>query len=392
MGNCFSRSDGNTNLHAAAKAGDVTKCRDLISRGAKVNSINKKKESPLIRAASSGHLPVCELLVQSGANIHQISKDGDTALSQAADGGHLDVAEYLIQHGAVVNTADKYGSSPLMSAAFSGHLPVCELLVQSGADINQIREDGKTALYLADLGNHYQVCQYLINEGADCSKIEYHKDELLTFGSELGDLIMCQALIKSGADVMKIDDFTNLYNNFVKSDVQQNVDKAFWHKYLMPWAAETGEVEKCKKLLESGASLNPDNVETENLPLYIASKYGHFDLTQWMIEAGAAITPCIDALLFCYSKNGQLQLCEKMLEKGGDKNKKIFGNQTPWTVMCQSGNYDGVKMFLHPKTGAGADPSYPGCLQLAIEYYHTSVAELLIQSGCKVNEVRPYLT
>ena len=72
-----------------------------------------------------------------------------------------------------------------------------------------------------------------------------------------------------------------------------------------------------------------------------------------------------------------------VLDKDADMNKVIIGNQNPWTIMCQSGNLEGVKMFLDK----GADPSYPGCLQLAIEFYHTEVAQELIDRGCKVNQV-----
>ena len=72
-----------------------------------------------------------------------------------------------------------------------------------------------------------------------------------------------------------------------------------------------------------------------------------------------------------------------MLGKGANMNKKIIDDDTPWTIMCQSGNLEGVKMFLDK----GADPSYPGCLQLAIDLYHTEVAQMLINSGCKVNQV-----
>ena len=65
-------------------------------------------------------------------------------------------------------------------------------------------------------------------------------------------------------------------------------------------------------------------------------------------------------------------------------NKKIVEDQTPWTIMCQSGSLEGVKMFLDK----GADPSYPGCLHFAIEHYYTDVAQILIERGCNVNEVR----
>ena len=107
----------------------------------------------------------------------------------------------------------------------------------------------------------------------------------------------------------------------------------------------------CTNLVRSGATLN-QNVEDEKLPLFISAKNGHYELSQWMIQEGADDRKCLDPLLYCYAKHGDHQLCRNMLDRG-------------------------------------ADPSYPGCLQIAIDLYHTDVAQLLIEHPkAKVNQVR----
>ena len=186
-----------------------------------------------------------------------------------------------------------------MVAAAGGYLPTCVLLTDSGADVDLTDIWGRTALSLAAEEGEHAVAQHLINLGADCNTVkdQAEKDDLLRYGSSVGDLTMCTNLVRSGA-----------------------------------------------------VTLNQD-VEDEELPLFISAKNGHYELSQWMIQEGADDRKCLDPLLYCFAKYGDHQLCRNMLDRG-------------------------------------ADPSYPGCLQIAIDLYHTDVAQLLIEHPkAKVNQV-----
>ncbi|CAJ1432912.1 unnamed protein product [Effrenium voratum] len=54
-------------LGAAAKAGDVAKCRELLAAGAEVNWKDQAGRSALHWAAAAGHLELCRLLRHAGA-------------------------------------------------------------------------------------------------------------------------------------------------------------------------------------------------------------------------------------------------------------------------------------------------------------------------------------
>ena len=58
-----------TNLHDAAKNGDLATCRILIEHGTDVNAKNNDEWTPLHFAARNGYLKMCELLIEHDADI-----------------------------------------------------------------------------------------------------------------------------------------------------------------------------------------------------------------------------------------------------------------------------------------------------------------------------------
>ena len=56
-----------TELHDAARYGDLNKCHELIEHDADVNA-KDKDGTPLHDAARRGHLKVCEVFIKHGAN------------------------------------------------------------------------------------------------------------------------------------------------------------------------------------------------------------------------------------------------------------------------------------------------------------------------------------
>ena len=71
--------------------------------------------------------------------------------------------------------------------------------------------------------------------------------------------------------------------------------------------------------------------------------------------------------------------------EGEDINKPIRDKLTPLYFVCRSGLLEWVKKFVRDYK---ADINGEGCLQASIEYYHTSITEFLINSGCNVNQVK----
>ena len=95
-------------LHDAARVGDVTQVKRLLSRGlfgrkTPQADINEKDEAgwiPLHWAAFNGSEAVVRLLIKSGAHKEAQGKDGRTPLHIAVFNGHEAVARLLIESGA----------------------------------------------------------------------------------------------------------------------------------------------------------------------------------------------------------------------------------------------------------------------------------------------------
>ncbi|QOJ78954.1 ankyrin repeat domain-containing protein [Infirmifilum lucidum] len=115
----------------------------------------------LIEAAARGDYWRVKELLDRGAHVNTRDKHGETPLHHAAWMGHLDVAELLLDRGAEVDARDNYGSTPLHHAARGGRLKVVKLLLDRGADVNARNKAGWTPLDLARAGGHKKVVELL---------------------------------------------------------------------------------------------------------------------------------------------------------------------------------------------------------------------------------------
>src|SRR5450759_4014549 len=88
-------------LLAAAKSGDIEKVRELLDRGADVNSKGPLGMTPLHAAAMVGHTEAAALLLDRGCDVNSKGPLGMTPLHAAAMVGHTEAAALLKAHGGV---------------------------------------------------------------------------------------------------------------------------------------------------------------------------------------------------------------------------------------------------------------------------------------------------
>jgi hypothetical protein len=157
---CYS---GNSPLHAAVENGNLEIVKFLLNSGAKINSKNFEKRTPLMMLDEDATPELVNLLLGYGAKINSADKKKNTALILAAAYAGKDVIQALISAGANVNAVNKQGETALMNAAENGETEIVQLLLGSGADANARNRDGKTALSLAKID---EAKQYLIAYGA----------------------------------------------------------------------------------------------------------------------------------------------------------------------------------------------------------------------------------
>ncbi|XP_055109112.1 ankyrin repeat domain-containing protein 31 isoform X6 [Symphalangus syndactylus] len=121
--------------------------------GMKTGGINKRNargESQLHLAARRGNLSLVKALIESGADVNLNDNAGWTPLHEASNEGSIDIIVELLKAGAKVNCENIDGILPLHDAVANNHLKAAEILLQNGANPNQKDQKQKSALDEAD--------------------------------------------------------------------------------------------------------------------------------------------------------------------------------------------------------------------------------------------------
>ena len=180
-------------LIASAKIGEVLSVRELLSRGAAVDIVDRRGLTPLMWAAAAGNLEVVRHLLDGGAGVNRRGNDGSTALMLASANGFTEIVRALVLKGADVTAArgaitarqlaierghadvamlleeaEGLGRRLLQGAA-EGHDMVVRQMLSSGAPVNMSNERGATALMIASRNGELGMLQALLARGADPS-------------------------------------------------------------------------------------------------------------------------------------------------------------------------------------------------------------------------------
>lgn len=110
---------------------------------------NNKGETQLHTACIAGNITVVQHLIEQGHLINVRDNCGWLPIHESCINGHLEIVRLLINKGALIN--DRGGTlcngiTPLYDAASNGHLQVIELLLENGASPIAKSDDGETAL------------------------------------------------------------------------------------------------------------------------------------------------------------------------------------------------------------------------------------------------------
>src|SRR5215470_511956 len=139
----------NTQLLAAARAGDEAGVRHALADGANVNARNRLGETVLVIALKNDRPAMAIQMIDAGTDVNLAAANGVTPLMAAAHGGHLDVTRHLLAKGADVGAVDRLKKNAMTYAAGQGNTEVVVLLLQSGVDANALYAHDLTALMWA---------------------------------------------------------------------------------------------------------------------------------------------------------------------------------------------------------------------------------------------------
>jgi hypothetical protein len=131
-----------TLLHIAVCLRRHQTVRLLLSRGADVNAIDDRYETPLFGADLDSALT----LIEYGADVNAVNLSGDTPLMCSISDHEYRQAKFLIQHGADVNATDRHGLCILYYAqkgygTVSDSTPIIHILKDHGARLNDVDKE-----------------------------------------------------------------------------------------------------------------------------------------------------------------------------------------------------------------------------------------------------------
>jgi ankyrin repeat protein len=136
----------NITLIGTACTGNLEPTRDLLARGAEVDTRDENTATTPLMCAARG--------------LTDVRQPGQAAFD------HAGVLETLLDHGADINAGDMSGMTALMWAARNGCEPLVKILIRRGANVNATDLSGMTALKWAEKNGHQNIVDRLKAAGA----------------------------------------------------------------------------------------------------------------------------------------------------------------------------------------------------------------------------------
>lgn len=158
-------------LAAAVSATKAKEIRDLLNKGADINTVNEWGMTPLMLAAQNNPaVAVLNQLLSSGSDIHLTEpKYRSNSLHLAANkSANPKVIESLIKAGSDLNSRNYLGETPLIMAVNSNEeTRVVSALIKAGADINARDYQGHSVVEYAKVQNRTYIINTLKKLGAN---------------------------------------------------------------------------------------------------------------------------------------------------------------------------------------------------------------------------------
>ena len=172
-GSKMARTNDSVNKKLLAAAISATKAREikeLLDKGADVNTHNEWGLTPVMLAAQYNHsVAVLNALIQAGGDIHESEpKYRSNALHLAANSSkNPKVIEALLSAGANINARNYLGETALiMSVNGNPETKITTQLIKSGADINARDYQGHSVLEYAKAAKRTYIINLLKDQGA----------------------------------------------------------------------------------------------------------------------------------------------------------------------------------------------------------------------------------
>jgi len=179
--------------------------------------------------------------------------------------------EQALKSATDIDQRDAHGRSALHVAAYYGNHAAMRGLVAAGADANALEHDFYDIVTIAAVANDLETMRLSLQLGCKPGNItSRYQGTALIAAAHLGHVEIVQTLIDAGAPLDHVNNlnWTALIEAIVLGDGGER------------------HTETLKALVDAGADANlPDG--RGKTPLQLARNYGHLEMTQILLAAGA---------------------------------------------------------------------------------------------------------
>lgn len=308
-------------LHAAARAGDAARIKELIEQGVDVNAPDEHGQSPLSYSiGKEGKDEAIVALLNAGAN------PGDHIYEALEQRRSISVIQAYMDAGADIGGAD-YRLTPFFRAAEIGYSAAIIVFLHSGADANEKTQHGIRPIHVAARSGHSRAVNALLSMGADpdirCA-VSKTAVEYATTSDRVSSKKVIELLLSVGADVGDL------------------------HRYgysPLHDAAIRGESQNVTSLITKGDNLNSRS-RFGSTPLHSAARGGNAKCVSELLSAGATVnavdkggsSPLHDA-----SRGGRASAITILISSGAKINLRNKGGLTPLHLAARRGQSEAIE-------------------------------------------------
>lgn len=370
-----------TALHRAAAGGHAAVIAELLKHNPPLEDRGGSMQSPLHTAAWGGHQAAVDLLLAAGSDPNVRGRASDTTLLFAAihsdlrptaiafiaQTGECEFKEAIRLHRITIATLmfergiAKTLPAPLHIAAGAG-VEAVRLCLANGARINSIHPIYKsTALSAAVAGGKIDVVRYLLEKGAGVN-LGPKKFRPIMNAVYYGNTEMVKLLLEYGVDL------TGLRNPHADVLVAACVDSPPALVRLLLDAGQGLEVNGCV------------NDDRKPGPLHVAAEHGNTEVIKLLLERGAELDarrgPKSETPLHWAARATSKEAVEVLLKAGADPKLKCNGS-TPLLVANRCwGTVQGRGRTMAALVQGGADINELGAKSRSVVYDILEAEEL----------------